>query len=151
MDSKKRQLVESQLKRFFATFSANRHLSAYLIDRNPEHIAAAWRAFREHKIAPDESMLRWIDCLADSVLKPTAAKVRPRKNTVRDLAIVRAVEILQRKQIIKPPDKVRLTRTEIFANVGRAYSLSGPAVAMIVSRANLMLRDPYYEPKAFQK
>ena len=120
---------------FVSGFSAEQHLCAYLFDRNPKHIAAAWIDSRKGgKVVPDEDMLRWMDWLANAVLNPPAARVRPKKNTARDVGLWHEVQILRKKGI-------RMT-TATYGKIGLPYGLSASAVKMIVSRIEEAADDP---------
>ena len=128
---------ETNTGNFVAGFSADRHLSAYVLDRHPKHIAAAWIDSRKGgKVKPDENMLRWMDWLADAVLNPPTARVRPKKNTARDVGLWYEVQILRDKK------GIRMT-TATYGKIGQPYGLSASAVKMIVSRIQEAFDDPY--------
>jgi hypothetical protein len=134
-----------RFKRWVASYSWNRHIHAYMLDRNPRHIAAAWRDFRKHKkVAPDESVFVWIDCLADAVLNPPPTIARPKQNTERDLDIWREVQFLKVKK------KITMTDAS-YGLVGAPYGLSAGAVKMAVLRVQEAFDDPGRAIRAFRK
>lgn len=144
-----------KLWRSLAERNANRHLQAYLLERDPRHIAAAWRdfrklkiAFRKLKIAPSEKMLRWLDRLAEDVLAPRPAQRRPRKNLVRDLEIYRLVNSFRKRR--GEDGETELKGREIYAAVGKPRGLNEGHVKAIYSNVKRMLEDPYNRPKAYR-
>lgn len=137
--------AEKNMRGFLATYSANRHLRAYLLERDPKHIGRAWAAFRKHKhVAPDEAMLAWVDVLADAVLNPAAPGARGRENLARDLDIWWQAEALKRKHRASTLTKA------MCEGIGRIHRMKVPAVRTIVSRVEHMFADPFYEPKAYR-
>lgn len=160
--------LSARLRAAFAARSADRHLAAYILDRHPRHIANAWREFRAAGAQPGNGMLAWIDLLAERVLNPDAARVRPKTNTVRDVEIWRLVctlradpkeghrqqELMMKRQGLElvpdPEIPGPLHLDQVFAIVARGRGLKPGAVKAVYFKVERALRDPYYLPRAFR-
>lgn len=130
--------------------------------RDPRHIAAAWVEFRKFRVSPDEAMLKWIDRLAADVLNPTATRVRPKQNTVRDLEIYRLFSIYvapraadqDNPKAVRDPDAVigkGFKPADAYADIARQFGLTVGNVKVIVGRVEKSLTDPLLAPPAFSK
>lgn len=112
------------MRRFLANYSADRHLQAYLLHRDPRHLANAWTEFRKAGVEPDAAMLHVVDQLAADVLSPPRIPGRPMANPVRDAELVRLVRSLK-----KSPHKVGAYRA-----VARDSGMTTDALKAIVKR-----------------
>ena len=126
------------VRRVFASYAANRHLRAYMVDQDHRHIANAWLAYRKSGLRPDEGMLKAIDVLCGEVLKDKNAKARLR-NSLRNAELHRIVTAFRverprirdelRKELGRARENVDLKEQkklkEILANWSRLY----PSVA----------------------
>ena len=125
-------------------YEANMHLRAYKLDRNPQHIIDAYMLFRRRKLSVPLTMVNNLDRgLGEINRKPTG---NPKKNTVRDLFILRSV--LLRYQTERIPANVGI---DMIDSLAREWKTSASAIKMVISRLRSLERNPEYDaPRAFR-
>lgn len=137
-------ITGSQFRAVAARHNANRHLRAYVMDRNPQHVLDAWAEYRRAGVMPPEAMMRNLDhALAEIRKRPG---VRPRTESLRDAELYHLVHVLRRAWPEVPIG-------EIQRIVARDHGVKVGNLRKIISNMETALADPSSDraPRAFRK
>jgi hypothetical protein len=137
-------LFRPEIPRLLAGRNANRHLYAYLLDRNPQHVLNAWGEYRKARVKPPETMFRNLDHVL-SKLEHGASR-RPRANTLRDLEVCWCACLLCRKKTL--PAKVS---GSVITRLARHFGLGENHIRVVLSRMRRDLADPWPARRSFSR